>query len=138
MVGEKGRATTIRLLTRAYESELFHVVRPSPTCVVTHTEPIPPFPRSSLSFLLQSENDRDHSWEAVCRVLGVMLAIADKPRSAAGRVGLLLGGAVEALMPCLGVQKPEVIRAALEVLCGQAMMERSYILPLFLACITRV
>lgn len=55
------------------------------------------------------------SWEGVCRVLAVILAVADKPRSSAGRVGLLLGGAVEALMPCLGLQKPEVIRSALEV-----------------------
>lgn len=50
-------------------------------------------------------------------MLGVMLAVADKPWSSAGRVGLLLGGAVEALMPCLGLNKPEVIRSALEV-CG--------------------
>lgn len=48
-------------------------------------------------------------------MLGVMLAVADKPWSSAGRVGLLLGGAVEALMPCLGLNKPEVIRSALEV-----------------------
>lgn len=53
----------------------------------------------------------------MARVLGVILAVADTSRSAAGRVGLLLGGAVEALMPCLGLPKPEVIRSALEVLC---------------------
>lgn len=55
------------------------------------------------------------SWEPVCRVLAVILAIADNPRSGAGRVGLLLGGAIEALMPCLGLPRPEVIRSALEV-----------------------
>lgn len=71
----------------------------------------PPHPQLSW----QSEKDRARSWEPVARVLGVMLAVADKSRSAAGRVGLLLGGAVEALMPCLGLPKPEVIRFALEV-----------------------
>lgn len=64
---------------------------------------------------IQSEKDRQVSWESVCRVLAVMLAVADNPRSGAGRVGLLLGGAIEALMPCLGLPKPEVIRSALEV-----------------------
>lgn len=65
---------------------------------------------------MQSEKESDFSWEAVCRVLAVILALADKPRSAAGRVGLLRGGVVEALMPCLGLRQPEVIRFALEVL----------------------
>lgn len=54
----------------------------------------------------------------MCRVLAVVLAVADSPRSGAGRVGLLLGGAIEALMPCLGLPKPEVIRSALEVRVG--------------------
>ncbi|CAM9191979.1 unnamed protein product [Scytosiphon promiscuus] len=66
----------------------------------------------------RSEKDREVSWEPVCRVLAVILAIADNPRSGAGRVGLLLGGAIEALMPCLGLPRPEVIRSALEVLCS--------------------
>lgn len=73
--------------------------------------------------LQKSEKDRESSWEPVCRVLLVMLSIADKPRSASGRVGLLLGGAIEALMPCLGLPKPEVIRSALEV-------RRKYFVPL--------
>ncbi|CAN0563353.1 unnamed protein product, partial [Ectocarpus sp. 12 AP-2014] len=65
-----------------------------------------------------SDKDREVSWESVCRVLAVVLAVSDNPRSGAGRVGLLLGGAIEALMPCLGLPKPEVIRSALEVLCS--------------------
>ncbi|CBN76697.1 expressed unknown protein [Ectocarpus siliculosus] len=66
----------------------------------------------------RSDKDREVSWESVCRVLTVILAVSDNPHSGAGRVGLLLGGVIEALMPCLGLPKPEVIRSALEVLCS--------------------
>lgn len=76
----------------------------------------------------QTEKDRSFSWEAVCRVLAVIQAVADRPRSAAGRVGLLRGGVVEALLPCLGLPKPEVIRSALEVHVTAAPMVRQLVL----------
>ncbi|CAM9442939.1 unnamed protein product, partial [Phaeothamnion confervicola] len=59
-------------------------------------------------------------WETVCRVLLVVRTLAVAP-SGAGRVALLAGGAMGALVPCLGLPKPEVIRLALDVLtclCG--------------------
>lgn len=79
----------------------------------------------------QSGKDREASWESVCRVLAVILAVADSPRSGAGRVGLLLGGVIEALMPCLGLPKPEVIRSALEVRCRALMVDGSFVVCLF-------
>lgn len=79
----------------------------------------------------------------MCRVLAVILAVSDNPRSGAGRVGLLLGGAIEALMPCLGLPKPEVIRSALEVcVCwvsgGEGVQVVGVVLGLRQECCSRI
>ncbi|KAG5192931.1 hypothetical protein JKP88DRAFT_260824 [Tribonema minus] len=51
-------------------------------------------------------------WLPVCRALQAVHALADADGGAA-RVALLLQGALAALLPCLGLPRPEPIRAAL-------------------------
>lgn len=80
------------------------------------------------SATVKSEQEGDTAKEAACRVLGAILALADRPWSAAGRVGLLVGGVLEALLPCLGLPKPEVIRAALEVCRTCSCAPRDWVL----------
>ncbi|CAM9195091.1 unnamed protein product [Chrysoparadoxa australica] len=61
------------------------------------------------------DNDGDSAWEPMCHVLEAVLDLASKHGSA-GRVALLSAGAMEALVPCLALPRPEALRATMEVL----------------------
>ncbi len=60
-----------------------------------------------------------HSQESasfsVCRVLSLLRSIGMK-RSSAGRIALLSEGVLEALVRCLGLEKPQILRSVLPVL----------------------
>jgi hypothetical protein len=57
----------------------------------------------------------DRMWQSVLRILLVVHDLA-RLRSPAGRVALLSQGVLDALLPCLGITKPQVIRATLPIL----------------------
>lgn len=60
------------------------------------------------------EDGGEGSWQATCRLLAAVRDIA--AAGGAGRVALIEGGVLDALLPCLGLPRQEPIRAALDAL----------------------